>query len=532
MHKIRLLNILLVVIAATFIACSSDYEHNVPEVEIPEVQTEAISFTEDELLVLKQMRNPGNRICIAEATDITLDAFDFFNNEISTRSGQVRAIASITALQGEPATGMSTRSVNGNEVEVKIPDTVAFVFNFTDDAGFAIVAADTRIESQVLAFTDNGNFENAVNIPGVEIFLEGLDAYIKYSIIKAEHRRDSLWESILAKSQEMMEELQTITTRWGGGCLWCGSTPPPIGIPLLMLPYSIHYGPWFTTEIVSPLLIVEWGQGFPFNHQIPILCPNRPDGRAPAGCVATATAMLMAFWQHPSQIDSDRFALNWNLLNRFTARPNAYANVMGKDSVPQFGKPHNPNQQLYVNQISELMLRIGTNIGMNYTCTGSGAATRNAVNWLGSLGYTVPQVEWGYNPTSVRGSLNNRHPVLIEGWTAAGGHLWVIDGHLRQSRVETTEYRFGWFNGSQIVFQTGCNMCGVDPPMISIQTQTSPFYIHNNWGWDGRGNGFFIEGSFDVLQRRFESDGTIGSRPNLDPHNFNHGLSTFTNIRR
>ena len=558
----RLRYIFLAAMATMLMACSSDYvyEHSQEEI-LPEIQTLTISLTEDEQLVLMQMRNPNNRICIDEATETALDAISFFNGA-TTRSVAAQVIAGVTALRSEPTTQTATRSTDGNELDIQFPDTLAFVFNFANDAGFTIVAADTRIESQILAFTDNGNFENAAEIPGVALFLEGLDAYIEYSIIRAEHLRDSLMAGIMAKAQEVMEKWQAsidTNTRWNCCCTsniircpQCGKPSPWSGSAWWsFFPMFVRAGPWTTTQIVEPLLPVEWGQWFPFNYRVPLLCPNpeRPErgGRAPAGCVATATAQLMAFWGHPARIDNNEFALNWHILRMFTARPGKYGNVQGRQRLPQFGGSFNSNEQLFVNQVSEFMLRIGRNIDMHYTCTGSSATTQNAVNWLESLGYTVPRVSWGYDAVAVRNSITNRRPVLIEGWTVAGGHLWLLDGFLRQSRVVTTEYWVGWTTscGTVTIPPLNCDWCRREwgappsPPIISTRTEVSPFFIHNNWGWGeaGRlgypvpnnGNGFFVEGSFEVLQRRFESDGTVGS-PGPPPHNFNRSLSTFTNI--
>ena len=555
MHKLKFY-FFIAFVATMIIACSSDYvyEHYTyaPEI-LPEVPTLTISFTEEEQLVLMQMRNPGNRICIDEATETALDAISFFGGA-TTRSVAAQTIAGVTALRSEPTTRMATRSTDRNDMEIEFPDTLAFVFNFADDAGFAIVAADTRIESQILTFTDNGNFESAAEIPGVAIFLEGLEAYIEYSIIRAEHLRDSLMADILAKTQEMMEEWQAsidtdTNTRWSCCCMTCpscGWRPPPPGAMMAIASQIIYTGQWTTNVITPPLLPVEWGQEFPFNHRVPLICPGRRSGRARAGCVATATAQLMAFWGHPARIDNNEFALNWHILRMFTARPGKYGNVMGRQPLPRLGAPLNPNEQLFVDHISEFMLRIGRNISMRYTCNGSGAYTQDAINWLASLGYTVPQRAWGYDSVAVRRSITYRRPVLIEGWTATGiGHLWVIDGQLRQSRETRTWYRLGWWNGSQPVFRDKDCWCSMGyDPFIATRTEFSSYFIHNNWGWGEAnrwdldestpygGNGFFVEGSFAILNRRFESDGTVGSRPDGLPalEFIRSRLYTFTNI--
>lgn len=115
---------------------------------------------------------------------------------------------------------------------------------------------------------------------------------------------------------------------------------------------TICYGAFHETK--NPLLTTEWGQGTGYNNYAPNLgCSNYLNGNAPTGCVATATAQIMKYFQHP-------LSYNWSDM------PNNWG----------------------TNSTSLLMANIGTSVGMKYSCDGSGAKTSNVPNALkNSFGY-------------------------------------------------------------------------------------------------------------------------------------------------
>ena len=549
------------------IACSSDYTDYIPEIDAPEIPIINVSFTEEEMLVLKQMRNPGNRICINEATEIALDALDFFGGEISTRSGQARTIAGVTALRSEPETRMTTRSIDGNDVEIQLPDTVAFVFNFADEAGFTIVAADTRITSPVFAFVEYGNLDLSQEIdhPGLAIFFAGLEEYIEWSIIEAEKRREALMDGILAKVKEAAKknaaDADDPTTRWWenqcrGLCwmnpdrcwcacavaqCWCGGwclQSPTLNVETVILPF----GPWETFSRIGPLLLVEWHQDRPFNELVRFR--NCSEGSSPAGCVAVATAQIMAFWEHPEYIG--RYRMNWGLLNTFTTRSRIDQEGIPTPIWGEWPWWLSPNERLFIDYSSRLMERIGHYVGMTYSSTGSGAPTQNAINFLRNHNYLGGERS-DYNLQAVLSSLRNERPVIIEGAAIRreirntflgitisttivydSAHAWNIDGYLRRSRPATLMniwyFQFCW--GRQEVATYFCTTL-----------VASPTFLHNNWGWGGYfrrnddsigANGFFIAGAFDSNRNPVYNSSTRAGTPG----NYQFRLRIFTNIRR
>lgn len=133
-------------------------------------------------------------------------------------------------------------------------DTLLYVFNFADSAGFALVAADRR-SGGLLAVTESGNFtpgERTGN-PGFDLYMSGVENYL---------------DDLL-------------------------NTPPldlPSGEePLLRREKSTH------TESVGPLVTVAWGQHYPYN----LYCFDPSGSSAPSGCVATAVAQILSAWSYP-----------------------------------------------------------------------------------------------------------------------------------------------------------------------------------------------------------------------------------------
>lgn len=56
--------------------------------------------------------------------------------------------------------------------------------------------------------------------------------------------------------------------------------------------YETRPGEWQETERIKPLITVEWGQRDPYNNAAPLIKGQR----ARTGCVATATALIIAYF--------------------------------------------------------------------------------------------------------------------------------------------------------------------------------------------------------------------------------------------
>jgi hypothetical protein len=188
------------------------------------------------------------------------------------------------------------------------------------------------------------------------------------------------------------------------------------------------------------------------------------------------------------------------------------------------------------------MERIGSHIGMNYGCDGSGAKTADAASWLRNIGYAGGNEE-GFSENSTLGSLNSSRPVLVRGcetkvnhkflgitlWsTYEGGHAWVMDGYLKNKRLVTVYATTTRIEELPLTRAADKFLALITTTTTSTYYQYSPYYIHNNWGWDSFRNGYFVSGSFNTNN---EPDFSSNTKSNEDG-NFQWENKIYHNIHR
>ena len=388
-------------------------------------------------LNLRALFSEHHVISVSEASETALKATEMFADE-STRANDIipRTIESI-GVYGRRNTPL--RTANASE------DTLYYVFNFEDNRGFAIVAADDRIPTQILAYVDKGSLENDVDNPGLRYTLDLMQHYVESSIDHFENKKDSFLA--VAEKNSFVVDAKTAETR----TIYTGTA------------YSI-----LSEMTVGPLISVTWGQKYPYNMYVPKSCDYETcyRGKDPVGCVATATAQLMSYWKYPSSLNS--YAMDWT--------------KMCSTKVPTNSSKTN---------LARLMREIGARIGMNYGCDGSGAKTTVAYDFLKTIGYKKFFMK-DFDMEFAIGALQLDMPLLVRGYRGRsidqlgdlyyyGGHCWIVDGYKR-IELEEVNYR-------------------VDTSTGSVQCTTSEFfefYFHNNWGWEGEGNGYFASGCFNL----------------------------------
>jgi hypothetical protein len=267
-------------------------------------------------------------------------------------------------------------------------------------------------------------------------------------------------------------------------------------------------GDWTTTSHVYPLSPVEWGQGNEFRRWSSqfhepfwdlVRYKNCIAGTAPAGCSAVAVAHIMSYWKYPSSIDG--YSFHWDELNNYTGGSRTY----------NFDKRTIANAPQYIKtEAARLMERIGANINTSYNCIENGGSSSNlsaCIKLLQKCGYkysfSIGSTPFGfdYDYNTITASLNKNQPILARGdsykttkkylWglitstSYSGGHAWVIDGYLKRRQTVTVKVEL-------ISRSTGKTLSR------SISTTYNyANYLHNNWGWSGIDNGYFINGSFN-----------------------------------
>ncbi|WP_430615590.1 C10 family peptidase [Flavobacterium sp. JP2137] len=248
----------------------------------------------------------------------------------------------------------------------------------------------------------------------------------------------------------------------------------------------------------EPLVPIEWGQGNPYNAFVKYKS-NCTD--APVGCVATATAQIMAYWQYPWEIDGQ--SIRWNELIKYTGRESFV--LRGHLNPNWVDEIRNASPDLKAN-VAHLMERIGYHVGMNYGCFGSSASISDATAFLRNRGYKGG-FRNDYEVNAVINSLNYSHPLILEGCAIKKRkkilgikgkssysvcHAWVVDGYknFRREIKQITEIRDQRTNR-----------------LMAIRTDYFHQYfkvLHNNWGWDGVANGWFQAGVFDSGSYNFQ----------------------------
>ncbi|HMM02754.1 MULTISPECIES: C10 family peptidase [unclassified Dysgonomonas] len=475
-----------------------------------DVATEEITFSPEELRLLAEMENGSPKITEAEAMNKAIEIANSFSG--LTKSGRAKTVKNSLAL--------TIPKANGTKSSGEVADTVAYVFNFENEEGFAIVSADIRVPDQILAYTESGELGTYTDNPGLGLFLENAETYIAQSIEKAEAWKDSLTQEILSKLS--VEELENILKAGrGDGSGDRGS----YGTETV----TRSIGPWESVSIVAPLLVVEWNQGNGNSDLYNKYTKSKGcNGNAPCvGCVAVATAQIMAYWGYPTSIDG--YSMNWTEMTKYThdygRRILFYNKWRGYLSEADEAVKDN---------VARLMERIGVHVGMSYGCETSGANSDDAINWLKSLGFEGGEKS-GYDFYRVKSSLDFRRIAYAEGYslkvknkllglittstTYKEGHAWNYDGYVQQKqRMETIV----------VSKSTGAIARGTQPVISYIYRDL----VHVNWGWGGDKNGYYASGVFDATQDPVAFSDTKSSAEEGTTNNFQYLLSTYTNLRR
>lgn len=334
-----------------------------------------------------------------EALKIARRSIGIVDGPKVTRAGKARTIR-----DGRCVTSQSTRNDG-----IEQTDTLVYVFNFDDNAGFSIIAAN-RCVSPVLVVTEQGNYEY-----GQPTGIEGFDNYMN----------------------SMTAELS-------------GIIDAPM-IPAIKFEYS-------ETEIlredkVEPLCTTKWDQDGVFGAY----CSN-----GVAGCTTIANAQIMAYWEYPDSIttiytDRNKQSNTKDIYNILPDINNPNAQHIGETVAIPWGAIKNHKSGCSSAtcgqnhwKISALIRQIGElNSSVYYTHPND--ISKNHTTVYGRNSIATPFSRTGYNKDSlslrdfnwdfVRSELNNLRPLMVDGSSNKGGHTWVLDGYIDKEE-KTTYYEF------------------------------------------------------------------------------------------
>ena len=200
------------------------------------------------------------------------------------------------------------------------------------------------------------------------------------------------------------------------------------------------------TTSVSPLLSTTWNQSPYYNA----LCPDDSSGRGQAvtGCVATATAQVMKYHNHPTTgygshtYNSSRSGANGTY---------TYNNLTADFGTTTYQWAQMPNalngtsSTAQVNAVATLMYHIGVADEMSYSPEASGAQNYNYFGTIRPSSQSSLMAYFKYAPdmavlrrgdendslfaARLRAELDQSRPILYSGSDTSGGHSFVLDGY-------------------------------------------------------------------------------------------------------
>ena len=231
--------------------------------------------------------------------------------------------------------------------------------------------------------------------------------------------------------------------------------------------------------VVGPLIQTQWDQDSPYNN----LCPGTGNNKAYTGCVATAMAQVMNYWQWPKRgigshsyrprnpNDEDHYS------TRYTSTLSADFGNTTYDWENMLDSYSGSATSAQKTAVATLMYHCGVATEMMYgndADGGSGTYTGNYGSWEESdnaqnalwkyFGYKKSTCymrdgyeEYGHTyyeswttsnwTAMVKAELDKQHPILYGGASDGGGHSFICDGYDSNNKFHFNWGWSGWNDG-------------------------------------------------------------------------------------
>ena len=321
-------------------------------------------------------------------------------------------------------------------------DAPLYVFNGSD-GGFVVVAGDDQIGSPILAYSLDGTFDLSDCPPAVAAWMECMTEYV-------------------AAVQRGAVKVQASTS-------------------------SLDY-----SNPVAPLITTKWSQRFPYYNQTPTVNGEH----CVTGCVATALAMVLNYWEYPQEGGLCEYGCRW--FNPSTKLTDYFSVDFTKsrykwDKMKDvYGNESEETDAEACDAVAQLMYECGVATDMHWSTTSSGSHPEYYHRALVEIfGYDqnvrmLKSDACSYDTirANVKAELDAARPVLYAGKGGTGGlqdeaHQFVCDGY------------------------------------------NSDGLFHFNWGWAGKCDGYY-----DIKDLRpIQADGTPTG------HDFTNGQIVFVGVQ-
>ncbi len=276
-----------------------------------------------------------------------------------------------------------------------------YIFQNVDGDGYVIVAADDTA-LPVLGFSDKGNTDNMPE--NMRWWLSEYDREIQWAI-----------EQGIEPDEETLAEWQILSRA----------------------PQAMQ-----ADVIVAPLIKTEWSQSPWYNNKCPY--DSNKQTRCVTGCVATAMAQIMKYWNYPEHGCGSHSYTHSTYGELSADFENTYYNW---ENMPNdLGILSSSTQ---INAIATLMYHCGVAVNMNYGLSESGANS-----WLVAsafqdyFGYSdearlclkddYSLLEW---KSKLQLELLMGRPLYYDGRGSSGAHAFICDGYRSDGYFH---FNWGW----------------------------------------------------------------------------------------
>ena len=282
-----------------------------------------------------------------------------------------------------------------------------YIFN-VGNTGFVILAADDNYRP-IIGYSDRGVFNPDDMAPALVEYLE----VVRQGVMMASAKTSA--PDAVSADWAMLEKCGRLVSRHGGR--------------------EDEY-----------LVQTQWNQNYPYNY----FCPEGeggPGGHCYAGCVATAAAQLMKYWDHPLHGQGSHTYTPEDHPEYGPLTVNFGEATYDWDNMPNSISSNSPLEQ--IEAVAQLIYHVGVSVDMNYRPSSSGAVTGKLcqtmpayffyTNQMANL-YREDYTHEGYMQLVID-AIDMNWPMVHRG----GGHAYVLDGYNDNDMVH---FNWGWSGSS------------------------------------------------------------------------------------
>ncbi len=355
------------------------------------------------------------------------------------------------ALVADHFMNVTSSSAHGQKAPAKrmvlkkaavVEENQFYIYENADGEGWVMVAANDVVRP-ILAYSETGHFRTD-NMPrNVKGWLQSYNKQIKH-----------VEQNYPVASKEIQQEWKRLRS---------GSRQAKASV------------------VISPLIKTGWDQDAPYWN----LCPQKGSNYCYTGCVATAMAQVMNYWQWPKQgTGSHSVQYNGKTYSAdFANTTYDWSNM--KDSYS------GSSTSAQKTAVATLMLHCGIAVDMQYGTSSEGGSAAYTIDYNGYFSgqgkmcaETALKQFFGYNSSTVKGYYR-------DGDSGTGMKSWTKAQWIAMLKEELDAERPIMYAGCG--YETPGDEESVYGHSFVCDGYDSSNYFHFNWGW-----GNWCDGYYDV----------------------------------